>query len=70
MDEMIIESKLMRMFVERWIKKAIRRKIGCDVNIRLEKIVAKNDGNTIKLHIDGDAEMASKDFEKVMNVLV
>ncbi len=70
MDEMIIGSKLMRMLIERWIKKTIRRRIGCDMNIRLGKIIAKNDGDTIKLHIDGDVDMTSKDFEKVMNILV
>lgn len=66
MDEMRIVSKFMRGIISKAIKMVIRKKIGYNIDIRLnEAITTISDGKT-HLHLDVDAEL---DKDELVSIL-
>lgn len=58
MDNMKIQSKLLREIISKIISKNVKKKIGTECDISINEISFVNDGNktTIKLNIEAEIE--------------
>lgn len=67
MDEMRIESKLMRAVAGRWIKRQIKKKLGYDVKVDLTEFKTTVIDGTAHVHLNVDAEMDKDEFNKLVS---
>lgn len=68
MDELklALSTKFMRGIVTKILAKAIYKKTGYHVDIRLNEVKAETHDGKISLHMDIDAEMNSEDLVKIL----
>ena len=66
MDEMKLSTKLMKGLIANLIKKAIKKKLGCDVKLNLNDFYVTYDETHAKVHIDLNAEMDKDNLESVL----
>lgn len=68
MDELKLKlsTKFMRGIVANLVSKALRKKLGYDIDILLNEIEVKNENGKIHLHIDADAEVENGEFVKML----
>lgn len=66
MDEMKLSTKLMKGLIANLIKKAIKKKLGCDVKLNLNDFYVTYDETNAKVHIDLNAEMDKDNLESVL----
>ncbi len=65
MDEVKIESKIMKGIVSRFIKMIIRNKLGYDVDVQLNGFrTTVIDGET-HVHLDIDLELSKEELDKL-----
>lgn len=71
MDELklSLSTKFMKGIVAKLIARAIRKKVGCDIDILLNNVSLKHDGGRVYIHVDVDAEMDSKDLTKLTKLV-
>lgn len=71
MDEMKIQSKLMRGILSRIITKELKKKLGCDVNIRIRSLSAATTiDNKARIHLDVDGEISTKDLDTLLSQVI
>ena len=66
MDEVKIESRLLRKLVSRLIKHEIKKKIGYDIDIALNSFHISSVNGEILAHLDIDATMSKEEFERII----
>lgn len=67
MDEMKIASKFGTYLVSKVIRKAIKKQVGYDVDIRLNDFRAYLADEKMQIHLDIDAELNPDEFKKIVN---
>lgn len=63
---MNIGSGFMTALIGRIVRRTIRKKLGCDVDIFVNEINVSFDGNTAKVHLNADAEMSKDELLKIV----
>lgn len=66
MDEMKIESKFMRGIASKFIKKALRNKLGYEVDVQLNGFRTTVLDDKTHAHLDIDLELTREEFDKLM----
>ena len=67
MDEMRIESKLMRSIAAKWLRRRIKKKFGYDVKIDLSEFKTTVIDGTAHVHLNIDAELDKDEFNKLVS---
>ncbi len=63
---MKIESKFVRGIVSRFIKKAVRNKLGYDVDVQLNSFRTTVLEEKTHVHLDVDLELSKEQLDKLM----
>lgn len=66
MDEMRITSKFTTGMISKLTGLALKKKLGCDIGIRLNEVRATVDDGKTHVHLDIDAELAKEDLLKIL----
>lgn len=69
MDEISISTGFMQTILAKIIKRAIKKKIGCEVNLIFNDpihLVMDSEDDFIKLHVNVDADMHKAEFQKLI----
>lgn len=68
MDELKLNltTNWMKGIIAKIIAKAIRKKLGCDIDILINNVSVKAADGKIQIHVDIDAETTGKDFMKLI----
>ena len=66
MDEMKISTRLMKGLIAKIVKTMIKKKVGYDVDIRLNDLVITNDDNKAHVHLNVDAELDKDELAKIL----
>lgn len=68
MDELklILSTKFMKNIVTKIIAKAIKKKLGYDIDIQINKIAIEAIDGKIHLHADVDAEVDKAEFVEIV----
>lgn len=64
---MKISSKFMRTIISKLIAKAIKSKIGCDIDIQIQGLNAIVDNDKVVVKLNADAQLSKEDFRKILN---
>ena len=72
MDELKLklQTKFMRGIVAKLIGTAIQKKLGCDIDVYLNKIEVITTEDKIQMHIDVDADMTNGEFTRLVNSIL
>ncbi len=72
MDELKLklQTKFMRGIVANLIGTAIQKKLGCDIDVYLNKIEVVTTEDKIQLHVDIDADMTNGEFARLVNSIL
>ena len=65
MDEMNLVSKFMTKIASGILAKALEKHLGCKINLELNEIKIKFDGNKALAHLDVNAELRTADIMKL-----
>lgn len=66
MDEVKIESRLLRGLVSRLIKHTVKKKLGYDVGINLNRFNVETIDGVVMFHLDIDADMTTQELERIL----
>lgn len=66
MDEMRIVSKFTTSMISKLLKLTLRKKLGYDIDIRLNEVTAKVDNGKTHIHLDVDAELEKDELTKIL----
>lgn len=66
MDEMKIVSKFTTGVISKLLKLTLRKKLGYDIDIRLNEVTAKVDNGKTHIHLDVDAELEKDELTKIL----
>ncbi|MCM1179352.1 MAG: CTP synthase [Clostridium sp.] len=66
MDEMRIVSKFTTGMISKLLKLALRKKLGYDIDVRLNEVTAKVDNGKTHIHLDVDAELEKDELTKIL----
>lgn len=66
MDEMRIVSKFTTGMISKLLKLTLRKKLGYDMDIRLNEVTAKVDNGKAHIHLDVDAELEKDELTKIL----
>ena len=69
MDEMKIQSKFMTGLVSRIAKKAVRTKLGCEVDIQLNEFRTTVVDDRTHIHLDLDADLTKEELNKLLKTI-
>lgn len=69
MDEMKISSKFMRNLVAKLVKRAVKKKVGYEVDIQLNELTATVTDGTAHVHLNIDAELNKDEFTKILGTI-
>lgn len=69
MDEMKIGSKLMKNLIAKLVKRAVKKKVGYEVDIQLNELTATVTDGTAHIHLSVDAEMGKDEFAKILKTV-
>lgn len=72
MDEMKLNlsTKIMRGLVASLVSKAIRKKLGYDIEIQLNELAATVVNGQAQLHISVDAKLDNNELKKILEAVV
>lgn len=65
MDEMRIESAIMRQIVSKFIKKAIKKKTGVNVNLDIRNLTVTTRGGSLYFDINAGGSIPIEDVSKL-----
>lgn len=66
MDEMKIVSKFTTSMISKLLKMMLRKKLGYDIDIKLNGVTAKVDNGKTHIHLDVDAELEKDELTKIL----
>ena len=66
MDEMRIGTIFMRTLIGKIIRKALKKKIGIDIELELKEVSISFDGGKARVHLNADAEMNKDELTKII----
>lgn len=66
MDEMKIVSKFTTGMISKLLKMMLRKKLGYDIDIKLNEVTAKVDDGKTHIHLDVDAELGKEELTKIL----
>ncbi len=66
MDEMKIRSKFMKNLIGKLVKRAVKKKVGYEIDIQLNELAATVTDGTAHLHLNVDAELNKDEFTKIL----
>ena len=66
MDEMKISTRLMKGLIAKIVKTMIKKKVGYDVDIRLNDLIITNDDDKAHVHLNVDAELNKDELAKIL----
>lgn len=66
MDEMKIVSKFTTSMISKLLRMMLRKKLGYDVDIKLNEVTAKVDNGKTNIHLDVDAELEKDELTKIL----
>ena len=66
MDEMIIGSRLMRGIFAKLAKRAIRKKLGYDIELELNELNVKIVDGTAHAHLSIDTVLSNDELNKIL----
>lgn len=66
MDEMKIVSKFTTGMISKLLKMMLRKKLGYDIDIKLNEVTAKIDDGKTHIHLDLDAELEKEELTKIL----
>lgn len=66
MDEMKIVSKFTTGMISKLLKVMLHKKLGYDMDIRLNEVTAKIDNGKTHIHLDVDAELEKDELTKIL----
>lgn len=66
MDEMVIKTLGMHGLIGMILKRALKKKFGCDINIQINELKFENVNGKVKIHMDADAET---DRDNLMTII-
>lgn len=68
MDELKLSlgPDFLRSLLAKVIRKQIRKKLGCDVDILIKEVHMTSSNGRVTLHIDADAETTTEDIIKMI----
>lgn len=69
MDEMKIQSKFMTGLVSRIVKKVLRIKLGCEVDIQLNEFRTTVIDDKTHVHLDLDADLTKEELNKLLKTI-
>lgn len=69
MDEMKISSKFMRNLVAKLVKRAVKKKVGYEVDIQLNELTVTVTDGTAHVHLNIDAEINKDEFTKILGTI-
>lgn len=67
MDEMKIESKFAAGIASKIVKKAVKNKLGYEVDVQLNKFRTVVMDDKMHVHLDVDLELSKEDLNKLLN---
>lgn len=72
MDELKLNfgGNFMKGILTRIIRKAIKNKLGCEIDIRVNSLSITNDNGKTRIHADVDAEIENDEFVKIIKDLI
>jgi hypothetical protein len=68
MDELKLKlsTKFMRGIIAKILSKAIKTKLGYEVDILINEIALKTEDGKIKIHVDVDGEVTNDEFKNII----
>ena len=66
LDEMKITSRFLTNLVSKVVNLVLRKKLGYDINVKLNEVKAVNDNEKIKVHLDVDCELTREELSKIL----
>lgn len=66
---MKISSKFMRNLVAKLVKRAVKKKVGYDVDIQLNELSATIIDGTAHIHLNVDAELSNDELTKILGTI-
>lgn len=66
MDEMRIESKFTSMIASKFAEKLVRDKLGCDVDIRLNRLRTTMMDDKMHVELNVDLELTKEELTKIL----
>lgn len=69
MDEMKISSKFMRNLVAKLVKRAVKKKVGYEVDIQLNELTVTVTDGTAHVHLSVDAELNKDELTKILGMV-
>lgn len=68
MDEMKIKSKFLTGIISKLLGRKLKKKLGCDIDIRLNEIGLTCDDGKVHAHLDLDCDAEKGVFERILKV--
>ena len=69
MDEMKVQSKLLRGIISKIISKNVKKKIGSDCDISINELSFVNDGNKTMVKLNIEAGIEASRIPEILNKL-
>ena len=69
MDEMKVQSKLLRGIISKIISKNVKKKIGSDCDISINELSFVNDGNKTMVKLNIEAAIETSRIPEILNKL-
>lgn len=66
MDGMRIESKFLTGVISKLLERTVRKKLGCDIDIRLNSIVVTGEDGKFHAHLDLDCTAEKETLAKIL----
>lgn len=66
MDEMKITSKFLTGAISKLSERAIKKKLGCDIDIRLNSIIVTSENGKTHAHLDLDCGAEKETLAKIL----
>lgn len=69
MDEVKIKSKFLTALLSKLIRSVLRKKLGGDIDLRLNEVLATVVDGQVQVHLDADCKIKQSDITRLLNGL-
>ena len=66
MDVLLLQTKFVKNIVAKMVSKAISKKLGCNVILKINDLEIENSGGIMYIHADVNGEANTKDIAKIV----